>query len=121
MQALQSAVTDKLPDAEVKALKENAIQVANMFTTQSAIPANDFVLLEQDKPIAGAENVVPVVRDEIVDAYGGEFEDTINAITAKLTTEGLTALNERVEVDKEDPDQVASAWLEEEGLVEGTQ
>lgn len=101
----------------VKALKENAVQVANLFTTQSAIAANDFVLLEQDTPIAGAENVVPIVRDEIVDAHGNEFADTVNAVTAKLTTQGLTDLNKRVEVDKDDPDAVAAEWLEEEGLL----
>ena len=105
----------------VKALKENAVQVANLFTTQSAIPANGFVLLEQDKPIAGAENVVPIVRNEIVEAYGQDFEDAVNGVTEKLTTEGLTALNERVEVDKDDPDEVAADWLQEEGLVEGTE
>jgi osmoprotectant transport system substrate-binding protein len=105
----------------VKALKENAIQVANLFTTQSAIPANDFVLLEQDgAKLAGAENVVPVVRDEIVDAYGQEFEDAVNAITAKLTTENLTSLNERVEIDKDDADVVAGEWLEAEGLVDAS-
>ena len=104
----------------VKALKENAVQVANLFTTQSAIPANGFVLLEQDTPIAGAENVVPIVRNEIVDAYGDEFEDAVNAVTGKLTTEGLTDLNKLVEVDKDDPDAVAADWLKQEGLVEDT-
>lgn len=101
----------------VKALKENAIQVANLFTTQSAIAANDFVLLDQtDEPIAGAENVVPIVRDEILDAYD-TLEADVNAVTAKLTTQGLTDLNERVEVDKEDADEVAAAWLQAEGLL----
>jgi osmoprotectant transport system substrate-binding protein len=101
----------------VKALKENAIQVANLFTTQSAIAANDFVLLDQsEKPIAGAENVVPIVRDEILEAYDS-LEADVNAVSGKITTEDLTALNERVEVDKEDPDVVAADWLQQEGLV----
>jgi osmoprotectant transport system substrate-binding protein len=101
----------------VKALKENAIQVANLFTTQSAIAANDFVLLDQSsKPIAGAENIVPIVRDETLDAYD-TLEADVDAITAKITTEALTELNERVEVDKEDPDGVAADWLKQEGLV----
>jgi osmoprotectant transport system substrate-binding protein len=101
----------------VKALKENAIQVANLFTTQSAIAANDFVLLDQSEtPIAGAENIVPIVRDELLEAYD-TLEADINAVSEKITTEDLTALNVRVEVDKEDPDAVAAEWLQEEGLV----
>ena len=103
----------------VKALKDNAIQVANLFTTQSAIAANGFVLLDQSsKPIAGAENIVPIVRDETLDAYDN-LEADIDAVTAKITTEGLTELNERVEVDKDDPDVVAADWLKEEGFVTG--
>jgi osmoprotectant transport system substrate-binding protein len=101
----------------VKALKSNEIQVADLFTTQSAIPANGFVLLEQDPPIAGAENVVPIVRDEIVEAYGDDLKNDVNAITAKITTKNLTAMNKRVEIDKDDADQVAADWLESEGLV----
>jgi osmoprotectant transport system substrate-binding protein len=101
----------------VKALKENAVQVANLFTTQSAIAANDFVLLEQDKThIAGAENIVPIVRQEILDAYGTDFQQAVDAITAKITTENLTGLNKRVEIDKEDASDVAADWLKTNNL-----
>lgn len=101
----------------VQALKANEIQVANLFTTQSAIAANDFVLLEDDKgPIAGAENVVPVIRTETLDAYDEELVETLNAITATLTTEGLLELNDRVENDKEDPEDAAADYLEEHDL-----
>lgn len=104
----------------VKALKENAIQVANLFTTQSAIAANDFVLLDQTaKPIAGAENVVPIVRDEILDAYD-TLEADVNAVSAKITTQALTELNERVEIGKQDADVVAADWVKQEGLVADT-
>ncbi len=102
----------------VRALAANEIQVANLFTTQSAIPKNDFVLLEDDKgPIAGAENVVPAVSDEVAEAYGAEFEEAANAITQVLTTEGLLELNGRVDNDKEDPEDVAADWLEDNDLV----
>lgn len=104
----------------VKALKDNAIQVANLFTTQSAIAANGFVLLDQsEKPIAGAENIVPIVTDEVLEAYD-TLEADVNAVTAKITTQALTELNERVEVDKEDPDVVAADWVKQQGLVTDT-
>lgn len=100
----------------IEALKANEIQVANLFTTQSAIAANDFVLLEDDEGIVGAESVVPVIRTETLDAYDDELVERINAISETLTTEGLLELNDRVENDKEDPEDVAADFLAEEGL-----
>ena len=104
----------------IQALKANEIQIANLFTTDSRIAANDFVLLEDDKgPIAGAENVVVAIRDETLEAYDDELVETINAITAELTTEGLLELNSKVDNDKLDADDVARAWLEENDLLSG--
>lgn len=100
----------------VELLKSNEIQLANLFTTDARIAANGFVLLEDDKGIVGAENVLPVVRSELVDAYGDELVDFLDSITAKLTTEGLTELNKQVDIDKEDPEDVAAAWLTENGF-----
>jgi osmoprotectant transport system substrate-binding protein len=56
------------------------------------------------------------VRTEILDTYGDQFRDVLNAVSAKLTTEELTALNKRVEIDGEDPDVVAADWLASFGL-----
>ncbi|MBW3621112.1 MAG: glycine/betaine ABC transporter substrate-binding protein, partial [Actinobacteria bacterium] len=64
------------------------------------------------------QNIVPVIRQEIVDAYGEDLVSLIDSITAELTTEGLTDLNAQVEVDQEDPEEVAQAWLEEHGFLE---
>jgi osmoprotectant transport system substrate-binding protein len=100
----------------VTLLESNEIQVANLFTTDARIAEKGFVLLEDDKGIVGAENVLPVVREEIVEAHGVEFEEFVNSITSKLTTEGLTELNKRVDIDKEDADDVAAEWLSDNGL-----
>lgn len=100
----------------VEALKSGEIDGGNLFTTQSVVAANDFVLLEDDQNMQLPQNIVPVVRQEIVDAYGQELVDLIDSITAKLTTEGLTDLNAKVEIDQEDPEDVAGQWLEENGF-----
>jgi osmoprotectant transport system substrate-binding protein len=100
----------------VSALKSNGIQVADLFTTDASIAVNGFVVLEQDKPIVGAENVVPIVRDDIVTAYGSTFTDFVDSITKKLTTAGLTELNKRVGIDKEDAKAVAASWLKANGF-----
>lgn len=103
--------------ARVTALAEGAIDVALLFTTDAAIVARGFVLLEDDKKLQPAENIVPVVRTEIADRYGSSFRDVVNDISKKITTAKLTELNKQVDVDKKDPDAVAAEWLKKEGLI----
>jgi osmoprotectant transport system substrate-binding protein len=101
----------------IAALKSNGVQVADVFTTDASIGVNSFTVLNQDKPIVGAENVVPIVSDSVVMAGGATFTDTVNAITDKLTTSGLTDLNKKVSVDKQDASAVAKDWLQSNGLM----
>ena len=101
----------------ITALKSNAIQVANLFTTDSRIAANGFVLLEDDKAkLAGAENVVAAINTETLDAYDEDLTAALDAIVTKLTTDGLLELNSKVDNDKEDPEDVAAEWLEANDL-----
>jgi osmoprotectant transport system substrate-binding protein len=97
----------------VAALKDNKVQCANLFSTQSAIPANGFVTLEDPKGLVESEAVVPLIAK---DAATPEVTDTLNAVSAKLTTDNLKELVKRVEVDKDDAETVASDFLSEQGL-----
>ena len=90
------------------ALKNGQIDVANIFSTDPAIPENDFVALEDSKNLFGSQNVVPLVRTDAED----KVSDALDAVSAKLTTEKL----QETDVDKEDPEKVAQDFLKEEGL-----
>lgn len=96
----------------VKALKGGQIDVALLFSTSSAIVANDFVLLEDDKALQTAENIAPLVGDKIDDSAA----ELLDQVSAALTTENITELNGRVELDQEDPADVAADFLEQEGI-----
>ncbi len=63
----------------VAALEGDEIQVALLFTSDGVIAAKGFVLLEDDKGLQPAENLIPVVRQDIVDAYGDDFVNTLTA------------------------------------------
>jgi len=41
----------------------------------------------------------------------------LNAVSAKLTTDDLVQLNEKVQLEKQDADAVAKAWLTSAGLL----
>ncbi|HLF42846.1 MAG TPA: ABC transporter substrate-binding protein, partial [Acidimicrobiia bacterium] len=59
--------------ARVAALDSGEIQVALLFSTQPVITQMGFVALEGTDEIIAPENVVPVVSNEVADAYGDEF------------------------------------------------
>lgn len=98
----------------VSALKKGDIDVGRVFTTQGVIAAEGWVLLEEDKPLEPAQNVVPIGR---TDAMTDQVKNALNALSGKITTEELTKLNAQVDVDKKDPEQVARDWLTQQGLI----
>jgi osmoprotectant transport system substrate-binding protein len=98
----------------VAALKNGDVQAANLFTTQSTIAANDFVVLEDPKNNFAAQNVLPLINKA---KATDNVKATLNAISAKLTTEGLTKLNAEADGDaKPSPEAVAKNWLSQNGL-----
>lgn len=100
----------------VEALRNGDIDVALLFSTSSVIGDEGWVVLEDDKSLQTAENITPVVRTEVLD---DTITERLNAISAALTTENITALNGRVEIDGEDPADVAADFLQQEGLLGG--
>jgi osmoprotectant transport system substrate-binding protein len=101
----------------VAALDGGEIDVAILFSTDGTIADKGWVVLNDDKGLINADNIVPIGSQELVDAYGDAFAALINEISANLDTAELTELNRRVGIELEDADAVALSWLEAEGLV----
>jgi len=109
----QFKVTDTGGPVTVNALKNGQIDAANLFSTDPAIPANDFVILKDPEAVFSAQNVVPIINKE--KASDG-VKKTLNEVSAKLTSEGLLDLVDKAVNDKEDPADVAAAWLSDNDL-----
>ena len=99
----------------VTALRSGTVDVALLFTTDAAIDQYDFVLLYDDLGLQPAENVTPVVREEVVEAHGDAFVRLVDSVSALLTTGDLRELNARVAAGQT-PSEVAAAWLGEHGV-----
>ena len=97
----------------INALKGGRIDVGLLFSTSSAIVANDFVLLEDDEGLQTAENITPIVNQDVEDPA---LVETVNRVSEALDTETMTELNGRVELDQEDPADVAADFIEQAGL-----
>ena len=99
----------------VSALAEGTVDVALLFTSDGAIDLNDFVLLEDDLRLQPAENVTPVIRADALDRFGPNLADTVNAVSALLSTSELRTLNAEV-ARGTTAEQIASLWLASNGL-----
>jgi osmoprotectant transport system substrate-binding protein len=98
----------------VSALNNGDVQAADIFTTDASIPNNDFVVLTDPKNNFAAQNVVPLINKAKVN---DTVRQVLNGISAKLTTEGLTALNAEAASDaKPSAETVAKNWLDQNGL-----
>lgn len=98
----------------VTALKDGTIQGADLFTTDPALPANDFVTLEDPKNNFPAQNIVPLmVKAKVTPAVS----EALNAVSAKLTQQELLDLNVKLGEKTSTDAQLAKDWLTAQGLV----
>ena len=109
---LEFARFKPMPTREVTAaeLDSGEIDVGMLDTTNPHLIGNDLVLLEDDRRLQPAENVVPVIRREVVDVYGPALVSLVDSVSAQLTTTELTRLNLQV-LQGRPAAEVASAWL----------
>ncbi|XVU21375.1 glycine betaine ABC transporter substrate-binding protein [Actinoplanes sp. CA-054009] len=97
----------------LNALLDGKIDVANIFSTDSAIATKKLVVLEDTKNLYLAENIIPLIRSE---ANNPTVSGALNAVSAKLTTDNLTQYLAKVQVDKQDTATVAKAFISDNGL-----
>jgi len=110
---LEFARFQAMPSRRVTAgaLETGEIDVGMIETTDASLIGQDLVQLEDDRGLQPAENVVPVVRRQVVDRYGQGLVRLLDAVSAQLTTAELRGLNRQVAVDDQPPSGVAAGWL----------
>jgi osmoprotectant transport system substrate-binding protein len=95
------------------ALDKGDIDLGLIFSSDSAYSTGKYVQLQDDKHLQNADNVVPVGRASVLNA---DATGILNRVSTKLTTDALIQMNKKSDVDKEDPDQIASEWLKQNGF-----
>lgn len=99
------------------ALDSNAVQVADVFTTDGQLSSGKYSLLSDPKNIFGFQNVAPVVSQKLLSREGPAFASTLDAVSATLTNEAIRKMNAAVDLDKVDPAVVAKDFLQANGLL----
>jgi osmoprotectant transport system substrate-binding protein len=98
-------------------LEKGQADLSILFTTdpQLSAEADKFVILEDDKHVFPAGNVIFVTTPKVVEAAGPDYEKTILQVQEGLTLEVMQELDARVELEKETPKQAAASYLESAG------
>jgi len=100
-------------------LDKGQADLSILFTTDAQLSESDkYTILEDDKGLLPAGNVLFVARTETVDDAGPDFGDVVESVQSNLTLEVMQELNARVDIDKEEPAQAAEEYLKEFGYIE---
>jgi len=93
-------------------LANDGADVSPAYTTEGQLVNIDqYMLLEDDKQVWPAYNLAPVVRDNVLDEYP-QIAEILNKISASLDTEIVTGLNAKVDVEKQEYEDVAKEYYE---------
>ena len=98
--------------ATVEALLAGQIDVGLLETTDARLEIAPVTLLIDDRALQPHENVLPLVRDDVVERWGNDLTDALDETSARLTTVGLVRLNQAVELDGLTPKEAAAQWWE---------
>jgi osmoprotectant transport system substrate-binding protein len=102
-----TAVQDSGGPLTVKALVDNQIQLANIYTADPNIQTNDLVALEDPDGLFLPANVVPVVSEKVDD----DAAEILNGVSAALTLDDLVSLNAESVNDQRSAADIATDWL----------
>ena len=100
-------------------LEKGQADLSILFTTDPQLSAekNKFVILEDDKHVFPAGNVIFVTRKAVAEEAGPDYEKTILQVQKGLTLKVMQELDARVELEKETPKAAAKAYLESAGYI----
>ncbi|MEX2551340.1 MAG: ABC transporter substrate-binding protein [Nitriliruptoraceae bacterium] len=102
--------------ARLVALTEGDAEVILLFSTDAVLADESLMALEEPEGMIPPENIIPVLRTEIVDAYGDDVVTLLDTIGESLTTEVLIDFNDQANQGTA-PDEIARGFLTELGIL----
>ena len=100
-----------------EALRAGEVDAVIWNDTAPQIGVEGFRVLVDDRGLFPAQNIAPILRDELIAAYGDDLVAAIDALSALITTEDLIAWNVQTDLEFREPVDVAREWLTARGLL----
>jgi glycine betaine/choline ABC-type transport system substrate-binding protein len=100
-------------------LDKGQADLSILFTSdaQLAVNKDKYVLLDDDKKIFKAGNLIFITTQDAVQKAGPDYQKTIEQVQQGLTLRVMQELNSRVDIDKQKPADVANQYLKESGYI----
>jgi osmoprotectant transport system substrate-binding protein len=92
------------------AFKNDSIQVGLVFSSDGDLNALGLVVLQDDKHLENADNIVPIMRKQVAT---DEVKSILNKVDAGLTTADLVTMNSQASIQHQDADAIAKAYLQQ--------
>jgi osmoprotectant transport system substrate-binding protein len=92
----------------IGALKDGSIQLGLVFSSDGAVAANNLVVLDDDKHLQQADNIIYLARNSVP----ADAQAILAKVNAALTTTDLQGLNKSFSVDKELASDLAQKWVD---------
>lgn len=117
--------SDGVPKSNVSVLDTGAVYEATaqgtcsfgeVFTTDGRIKSLNLTVLDDDKKFFPSYSVAPLFRTELLQRYP-QLQDDFAKVSAKMTNDVFIELNRKVDVDGQDPGDVAYDWMVKEGFI----
>ncbi len=101
-------------------LEKGQADLSILFTTDPELASKkeEFVILEDDKHVFPAGNVIFVTSKKVAEEAGPDYQKTIENVQLGLNLEVMQELDARVELEKQSPKEAAAAYLESAGYIE---
>ncbi|MEU6257751.1 glycine betaine ABC transporter substrate-binding protein [Streptomyces sp. NPDC047043] len=97
-------------------VKKGSCTYGEVFTTDGRIKSMNLVVMQDDKKFFPNYNVAPEINTKALKKWPA-IAEVLDPVTRKLNNNVAQTLNARVDVDGEDPHQVALDWMKQEGFV----
>ncbi|WP_059105665.1 ABC transporter permease/substrate-binding protein [Shouchella shacheensis] len=102
--------------AGYRAIESGDLELVDVFSTDPQLVENDMIVLEDDETLFPPYQGAPLVRDATLSQHP-ELEEILNQLGGRVTEEEITELNYRVDIEDENPYDVAEEFLLEQGLL----
>jgi osmoprotectant transport system substrate-binding protein len=98
-------------------LDAGRVDVTLVFTTERQLAGGRYVVLKDPRRLFASGHVAPVISRKALQTHGPRFQATLDAVSAKLTTDAMRRMNGAVDIDKRDPREVAAEFLRRQRLL----
>lgn len=122
---IQRGTAEGVPNSGVAILDTGAVYTATaqglcnfgeVFGTDGRIQSLNLMVLEDDRQFFPAYNVAVAINSETLEQYS-QLKDIFEQVSAALTTETMQTLNRKVDVDGQQPADVAAEWMIDKGFI----